>query len=55
MPTAFDVAEGDVRVCGAVVDVDVATGRATAIRRLSLDERAMAELCPAGPPPAGEP
>lgn len=44
MPTAFDVAQGDVRVCGAVVDVDEATGRATAIRRLSLDERAMAAL-----------
>jgi 2',3'-cyclic-nucleotide 2'-phosphodiesterase len=33
VPTAFDVAEGDARLSGAIVDVDPATGRATAIRR----------------------
>lgn len=33
-PTAFDVATGDVRLCGTIVEVDPATGRATAIRRL---------------------
>jgi metallophosphoesterase (TIGR00282 family) len=37
-PTQFEVAEGDVRLCGAIVDVDGATGRATAIRRLMVTE-----------------
>lgn len=37
-PTAFDVATGDVRLCGAIVDVDSATGKATAIRRVTLRE-----------------
>jgi calcineurin-like phosphoesterase len=32
-PTAFDVATDDVRLAGAVVDIDPATGHATAIRR----------------------
>ena len=35
-PTQFDVADGDVRICGTMVDCDPATGRATAIRRLVL-------------------
>jgi 2',3'-cyclic-nucleotide 2'-phosphodiesterase len=35
-PTPFDVAEGDVRMGGAIVDIDSATGRATAIRRLMI-------------------
>jgi 2',3'-cyclic-nucleotide 2'-phosphodiesterase len=38
-PTAFDVAEADVRLAGAVVDVDAESGRATAIRRVMLNER----------------
>jgi metallophosphoesterase (TIGR00282 family) len=38
MPTAFDVAEGDARLSGAIVDVDSATGRATAIRRFQFRE-----------------
>ncbi len=33
-PTEFDVAEGDVRMCGAVVDIDPQTGRGTAIQRI---------------------
>ena len=37
-PTAFDVAEGDVRLAGAVVDCDPDTGRATAIRRVMVRE-----------------
>jgi metallophosphoesterase (TIGR00282 family) len=53
MPTAFDVAEGDVRICGAIVDVEPSTGRATAIRRVCLDEEAMRQLAPAQA--AGEP
>lgn len=38
VPTPFDVAAGDVRLGGAIVDVDGATGRATAIRRLMATE-----------------
>ncbi len=38
VPTPFDVATGDPRLGGAVVDVDPATGRATAIRRLMFGE-----------------
>jgi metallophosphoesterase (TIGR00282 family) len=37
-PTQFDVANDDVRLCGTIVDVDPATGRATAIRRLRINE-----------------
>src|SRR5258708_38086587 len=44
VPTAFDVAEGDVRLGGAIVDVDGATGRATAIRRVMMDEAELARL-----------
>jgi metallophosphoesterase (TIGR00282 family) len=38
VPTAFDVATDDVRLAGAVVDVDAETGRATAIRRVMVRE-----------------
>jgi calcineurin-like phosphoesterase len=41
MPTQFDVATDDVRLCGSIVDVDPATGRATAIIRVRLDEGAI--------------
>ncbi len=41
VPSAFDVATGDVRLGGAIVDVDAATGRATAIRRLMFDEKGL--------------
>ena len=43
------VAEGDVRIAGAIVEVDASTGRATGIRRLMLDEKALAELAPLTP------
>ncbi|MFO0876154.1 MAG: TIGR00282 family metallophosphoesterase [Gemmataceae bacterium] len=36
IPTPFDVAEGDVRLAGAVVDIDTETGRATRIERLMV-------------------
>jgi len=36
MPTAFDVAKGDVRMCGAVVTVDRKTGLALEIERLTV-------------------
>jgi calcineurin-like phosphoesterase len=35
-PTHFEVATGDVRLNGTIVDVDSATGRATGVRRLCL-------------------
>ena len=52
IPSPFDVAMGDPRLAGAIVDVDPATGQATAIRRYMLDEKALAQLsaasCSAG-------
>ena len=36
MPTYFDVATGDLRVCGALVTADTQTGRASAIERVFL-------------------
>jgi len=39
-PTQFDVATGDVQLHGTIVDVDPATGRATAIRRIVVKEDA---------------
>jgi len=36
MPTYFDVATGDLRVCGALVTADTQTGRATAIERIAM-------------------
>jgi metallophosphoesterase (TIGR00282 family) len=44
LPTPFDVAEGDVRLAGAIVEVDPATGKATGIHRVMLDEKATQEL-----------
>ena len=44
VPTPFDVATGDVRLGGALVDVEAATGRATSIRRLMVDEKELAGL-----------
>jgi metallophosphoesterase (TIGR00282 family) len=44
IPTAFEVAEGDPRLAGAVVDFDPATGQAQAIRRLMLDESGLQKL-----------
>lgn len=43
-PVPFDVATEDVRLNGTIVDVDEETGLATAIRRVSVDERRAAEL-----------
>ncbi len=44
VPSAFDVAEGDPRLAGAVVEVDAATGKAASIRRVMLDEKGLAAL-----------
>jgi calcineurin-like phosphoesterase len=38
LPTEFEVATGDVRLCGAIIEVDPATGRATAIERVCIKE-----------------
>jgi metallophosphoesterase (TIGR00282 family) len=44
VPSAFDVATGDLRLGGALVDIEPSTGRATAIRRVMLDEAGLARL-----------
>jgi metallophosphoesterase (TIGR00282 family) len=44
VPCAFDVASGDPRLSGAVVDIDATTGQATSIRRVMLDEAGLARL-----------
>ncbi|MBR5757090.1 MAG: YmdB family metallophosphoesterase, partial [Thermoguttaceae bacterium] len=36
LPTSFDVASGDARLNGTIVDVDPALGKARAIRRLNF-------------------
>jgi calcineurin-like phosphoesterase len=41
VPAAFDVAENDPRLGGVIVDIDADSGRATAIRRIMLDEQAV--------------
>jgi hypothetical protein len=40
----FEVAEGDPRLGGAMVDLDATTGRALAIRRVMLDEKGLEVL-----------
>jgi calcineurin-like phosphoesterase len=37
-PTHFEVASGDCRLHGSIVDVDAETGRATAIRRITVGQ-----------------
>ncbi len=44
VPSAFDVATGDPRLAGAIIEVDAATGLATSIRRLMLDEAGLAAI-----------
>ena len=50
MPSAFDVADGDVRITGTIVEVDPETGLATGIQRLSVDAPRAAELELLAPP-----
>lgn len=54
-PSPFDVASGDVRLCGTIVDVDAATGRAQSIRRIRIDEAAARELSDSARPTATVP
>jgi calcineurin-like phosphoesterase len=44
VPSQFEVATGDPRLAGALVDIDPATGRASAIRRVMITEAALAAL-----------
>jgi metallophosphoesterase (TIGR00282 family) len=44
VPSPFDVATGDPRLAGAIVDLDAATGKATAIRRIMIGEVELAKL-----------
>jgi metallophosphoesterase (TIGR00282 family) len=44
LPTEFDVATEDVRLCGTIVEVDSATGRATGIERLCVRETDLPRL-----------
>ena len=44
VPTLFEVAQGDPRIGGAIVEVDPTTGRASSIRRVMLDEKGLEEL-----------
>jgi 2',3'-cyclic-nucleotide 2'-phosphodiesterase len=48
-PTHFEVATGDVRLSGSIVDVDPASGHATAIRRVRLTSAEVAETRCAAP------
>lgn len=48
LPTEFEVATGDVRLCGAIVECDPETGRATAIERLRVTEADLPRLEIAG-------
>jgi len=43
MPVRFDVAEGDLRLCGALVAVDADTGRARSIERIEVMETDQSE------------
>ncbi|MGE3806141.1 MAG: YmdB family metallophosphoesterase [Gemmataceae bacterium] len=51
IPSPFDVATGDPRLAGAIIEVDAPTGRATSIRRYMLDEADLAALPTVQPAP----
>jgi hypothetical protein len=53
-PTHFEVASGDVRLHGTLVDVDPQSGRATGIRRICLDQPAAERLAAAAPQKAAK-
>jgi metallophosphoesterase (TIGR00282 family) len=44
IPSMFEVAEGDPRLGGAIVEVDPESGRASTIRRVMLDEKGLEAL-----------
>jgi len=43
-PTQFEVAHGDIRLCGTIVEVDSESGKALAIERLCVVESELPEL-----------
>ncbi len=43
-PTQFEVAHGDTRLCGTLVEVDAATGKAVSIERLCVHQSELPEL-----------
>jgi metallophosphoesterase (TIGR00282 family) len=43
-PTEFEVATGDVRICGTIIEADATTGRAIGIQRLCVTEADLPEL-----------
>jgi metallophosphoesterase (TIGR00282 family) len=47
LPTSFEVATADVRLAGAIIEIDETTGKALAIRRVMLKE---SDVPPAEPP-----
>ncbi|MBI3469431.1 MAG: TIGR00282 family metallophosphoesterase [Planctomycetes bacterium] len=47
-PTHFEVATGDVRLCGTIVECDPATGRATRIERLRVNQAEAQRLAEIG-------
>jgi calcineurin-like phosphoesterase len=49
LPTEFDVATGDVRLCGAIVEADPETGRAVAIERVCVTEADVSNPVSPGP------
>jgi 2',3'-cyclic-nucleotide 2'-phosphodiesterase len=44
IPSPFDVATGDLRLGGALVEIEAASGQATSIRRFMLDEAGLSAL-----------
>jgi metallophosphoesterase (TIGR00282 family) len=44
VPSSFEVAEGDPRLGGAIVEIDADTGKATSIRRVMVDENELAAM-----------
>ena len=44
LPTEFEVATGDVRLCGTIVTVDSVSGRATAVERICITEAELPTL-----------
>lgn len=48
MPAFFEVAEGDVRLCGMLAGVDPQTGKAVSVERIELCSKAAAPAAPSG-------
>ncbi|MBM4068053.1 MAG: YmdB family metallophosphoesterase [Planctomycetes bacterium] len=44
VPSHFEVASGDPRLAGAIVEIDLHTGKASSIHRIMLDEAAIARI-----------